>query len=172
MNQFNLKYVELEDKYLQRYNRTPSVEEVVKELNVTRETVIRHKVYYKRATTMTLDIDTINENVGISNPFFDDKSAIPSTNEMIIEDLNYEIWLIFDEVLNPKQKMVLNLCFGLLDGKLYLHKEIAKALMITTERVSQIKDEAIKKLKKCQYKNEIFNLLHEKMKVMDELNMA
>ncbi|TKH38290.1 sigma-70 family RNA polymerase sigma factor [Bacillus cereus] len=172
VNQFNLKYVELEDKYLQRYNRTPSVEEVVKELNVTRETVIRHKVYYKRATTMTLDIDTINEDVGISNPFFDDRSAIPSTNEMIIEDLNYEIWLIFDEVLNPKQKMVLNLCFGLLDGKVYLHKEIAKALMITTERVSQIKDEAIKKLKKCQYKNEIFNLLHEKMKVMDELNMA
>ena len=44
--------------------------------------------------------------------------------------------------------------------------------MITTERVSQIKDEAIKKLKKCQHKSEIFNLLHEKMKVMDELNMA
>ncbi|GAB6620986.1 hypothetical protein bcgnr5391_47810 [Bacillus cereus] len=172
VNQFNLKYVELEDKYLQSYNRTPSVEEVVKELNVTRETVIRHKVYYKRATTMTLDIDTINEDVGISTPFFDDRSAIPSTNEMIIEDLNYEIWLIFDEVLNPKQKMVLNLCFGLLDGKVYLHKEIAKALMITTERVSQIKDEAIKKLKKCHHKSEIFNLLHEKMKVMNELNMA
>ncbi|HFJ9404184.1 TPA: sigma-70 family RNA polymerase sigma factor [Bacillus paranthracis] len=172
VNQFNSRYVELEDKYLQRYNRTPSVEEVVKELNVTRETVIRHKVYYKRATTMTLDIDTINEDVGLSNPFYDDRSAIPSTNEMIIEDLNYEIWLIFDEVLNPKQKIVLNLCFGLLDGKVYLHKEIAKALMITTERVSQIKDEAIKKLKKCEYKNEIFNLLNEKLKVMAELNMT
>ncbi|PEM64270.1 sigma-70 family RNA polymerase sigma factor [Bacillus toyonensis] len=172
VNQFNLKYVELEDKYLQMYNRTPSVEEVVKELDVTSETVIRHNVYYKRATTMTLDIDTINEDIGMSKPFYDDNSAIPSINEMVIEDLNYEIWLIFDEVLNPKQKMVLNLCFGLLDGKVYLHKEIAKALMITTERVSQIKEEAIKKLKKCDYKDEIFNLLHEKLKFMDELNMA
>lgn len=120
------------------------MEEVVKELDVTSEIVIRHNVYYKRATTMTLDIDTINEDIGISNSSHDDKSAIPSINEMVIEDLNYEIWLIFDEVLNPKQKMVLNLCFGLLDGKVYLHKEIAKALMITTERVSQIKEEAIK----------------------------
>jgi len=172
VNQFNLRYVELEDKYLQMYNRTPSVEEVAKELNVTSETVIKYNVYYKRATTMTLDVDTINEDIGILNPFYDDSSTIPSTNEMVIEDLNYEIWLIFDEVLNPKQKMVLNLCFGLLDGKVYLHKEIAKALMITTERVSQIKDEAIKKLKKGDYKDEIFNLLHEKLKVMDEVNMA
>ncbi len=148
------------------------MEEVVKDLDVTSEIVIRHNVYYKRATTMTLDIDTINEDIGISNSSHDDKSAIPSINEMVIEDLNYEIWLIFDEVLNQKQKMVLNLCFGLLDGKVYLHKEIAKALMITTERVSQIKEEAIKKLKKCDYKDEIFNLLHEKLKVMDELNMV
>ncbi|OFD87653.1 hypothetical protein BWGOE13_18010 [Bacillus mycoides] len=172
VNQFNVKYVEIEDKYLQMHNRTPTVEEVVKELDVTREMVIRHDVYYKRVTTMTLDIDTINEDIGILNPFYDDSSAIPSTNEMIIEDLNYEIWLIFDEVLNPKQKIVLNLCFGLLDSKVYLHKEIAKALMITTERVSQLKDEAINRLKKCDYKDEIFNLLHEKLKIMDELNLA
>ncbi len=84
MNQFNLKYVELEDKYLQMYNRPPSVEEVVKELDVTSEIVIRHNVYYKRATTMTLDIDTINEDIGISNSSHDDKSAIPSINEMVI----------------------------------------------------------------------------------------
>lgn len=172
VNQFNVKYVEIEDKYLQMHNRTPTVEEVVKELDVTREMVVRHDVYYKRFTTMTLDIDTINEDIGILNPFYDDSSAIPSTNEMIIEDLNYEIWLIFDEVLNPKQKIVLNLCFGLLDSKVYLHKEIAKALMITTERVSQLKDEAINRLKKCDYKDEIFNLLHEKLKIMDELNLA
>ncbi|QWG36947.1 sigma-70 family RNA polymerase sigma factor [Bacillus mycoides] len=172
VNQFNVKYVEIEDKYLQMHNRTPTVEEVVKELDVTREMVVRHDVYYKRVTTMTLDIDTINEDIGILNPFYDDSSAIPSTNEMIIEDLNYEIWLIFDEVLNPKQKIVLNLCFGLLDSKVYLHKEIAKALMITTERVSQLKDEAINRLKKCDYKDEIFNLLHEKLKIMDELNLA
>lgn len=172
VNQFNVKYVEIEDKYLQMHNRTPTVEEVVKELDVTREIVVRHDVYYKRVTTMTLDIDTINEDIGILNPFYDDSSAIPSTNEMIIEDLNYEIWLIFDEVLNPKQKIVLNLCFGLLDSKVYLHKEIAKALMITTERVSQLKDEAINRLKKCDYKDEIFNLLHEKLKIMDELNLA
>lgn len=172
VNQFNVKYVEIEDKYLQMHNRTPTVEEVVKELDVTREMVVRHDVYYKRVTTMTLDIDTINEDIGILNPFYDDSSAIPSTNEMIMEDLNYEIWLIFDEVLNPKQKIVLNLCFGLLDSKVYLHKEIAKALMITTERVSQLKDEAINRLKKCDYKDEIFNLLHEKLKIMDELNLA
>lgn len=172
MNQFNVKYVEIEDKYLQMHNRIPTVEEVVKELDVTREKVVRHNVYYNRVTTMTLDIDTINEDIGILNSFCNDNSAIPSTNEMIMEDLNYEIWIIFDEVLNPKQKMVLNLCFGLLDGKIHLHKEIAKALMITTERVSQLKDEAINRLKKCDYKDEIFNLLHEKLKVMDELNMA
>ncbi|PFZ73595.1 RNA polymerase subunit sigma-70 [Bacillus toyonensis] len=172
VNQFNVKYVEIEDKYLQMHNRIPTVEEVVKELDVTREKVVRHNVYYNWVTTMTLDIDTINEDIGILNSFCNDNSAIPSTNEMIMEDLNYEIWIIFDEVLNPKQKMVLNLCFGLLDGEIHLHKEIAKALMITTERVSQLKDEAINRLKKCDYKDEIFNLLHAKLKVMDELNMA
>ncbi|MGG2134603.1 sigma-70 family RNA polymerase sigma factor [Bacillus sp. S2(2024)] len=168
VNSFNMRYIELEERFLQEHNRPPTIEETARILEVSKEMVIRYKIYYEQVTTIGLDsvVNAETKRFEIS----EEDSMFPTTNEILLEEINYEIWVIFSNVLNPKQRMVLNLCFGLIEEKIYLHKDIAKALMITTERVSQIKDEAIKRLKKCEYKDEIFKLLHEKLRIMNDLN--
>ena len=51
------------------------------------------------------------------------------------------------EVSNEREKEVLDLRFGLTDGVIHTLAEVAKRLKISRERVRQIEESAIKKLR-------------------------
>jgi RNA polymerase primary sigma factor len=52
------------------------------------------------------------------------------------------------EIMSPREKQVLDMRFGLASGKTHTLAEVAKKLGVSRERVRQVEEGALKKLKK------------------------
>jgi RNA polymerase primary sigma factor len=55
--------------------------------------------------------------------------------------------------LTPREKLVLELRFGLKDGKEYTLNEVGRVMSITRERVRQIQTGALRRLRYAQYRD-------------------
>ncbi|OGY33519.1 MAG: hypothetical protein A3I08_04425 [Candidatus Andersenbacteria bacterium RIFCSPLOWO2_02_FULL_46_11] len=85
------------------------------------------------------DTDTLHTLVG------DAKAASPS-----LEADRSFLYVVFDEVLSElehKEQQIIRLAFGLDDGSAHTDKEIATKLNIKKEKVRQIKERALRRLK-------------------------
>ena len=84
------------------------------------------------------DMSFIDTVIPEDNYNADDKINIESEREAIQRSL---------EVLNEKERQILNFYFGLDSNHSYTLEEIGYMLDMTRERVRQIKDKALKKLR-------------------------
>ena len=76
----------------------------------------------------------------------DDQSATPE-EEASHELLKDHLALTLEEVLTPREKIVLQMRFGLGDGHQYPLEKVGEVLGVTRERVRQIEVEALRKLR-------------------------
>ena len=102
-------------------------------------------------------IQSALEPISIDAPVGDEEDStmgefIPNENAEIPEDsflkneLQEEIRSILS-TLKPREEQVLKLRFGLYDGKARTLEEVGRAFNITRERIRQIEDKAIRKLR-------------------------
>lgn len=68
------------------------------------------------------------------------------THEVVKVPLNKMIQVVLED-LNEKERKVLNLRFGLKDGKLRTHKEIAAEFKVSGARIGQIIERSLRKLR-------------------------
>ncbi len=128
----------------QEYGREPSAKEIAKELSLTEGEV-----------SDTLKIS--NSHLSLDAPFSvsEDNSLIdiledemqPSPDESLLDDsLRVEIEKALD-TLTPREAEVINLYFGLSHEKPLTLEEIGARFSLTRERVRQIKEKAIRRLR-------------------------
>ncbi|UCE66495.1 MAG: sigma-70 family RNA polymerase sigma factor [Candidatus Zixiibacteriota bacterium] len=128
----------------QEYGREPSAKEIAKELSLTEGEV-----------SDTLKIS--NSHLSLDAPFSvsEDNSLIdiledemqPSPDESLLDDsLRVEIEKALD-TLTPREAEVINLYFGLNQEKPLTLEEIGARFSLTRERVRQIKEKAIRRLR-------------------------
>ncbi|HWR83425.1 MAG TPA: sigma-70 family RNA polymerase sigma factor [Candidatus Deferrimicrobium sp.] len=128
----------------QRLGRLPSPEEIAKELELTEGEV---------ADTLKIS----NSHLSLDAPFAssEDNSLIdvledefqPSPDEALLRDsLRVEIDKALDS-LTPREAEVINLYFGLNQEKALTLEEIGARFSLTRERVRQIKEKAIRRLR-------------------------
>lgn len=128
----------------QTFGREPSANEIAHELELTEKEV-----------TDTLKIS--NSHLSLDAPFSasEDNSLIdiledefqPSPDESLLdESLRVEIEKALD-TLTPRESEVINLYFGLTHEKPLTLEEIGARFSLTRERVRQIKEKAIKRLR-------------------------
>lgn len=104
----------------------------------------------------TLDKPSDDEGYALHDVIADQDAVLAdSTLEVEKENLNYALISLLDS-LNVDEKQVITRYFGLYDKESTL-QEIAEDLDLTKERVRQIKEKAIKKLRFNSYK--LFELL-------------
>ena len=131
----------------QKYNRLPNINEVAKELGITENDVTDSM---KIGTThASLDAPLSDEKSGslldllidqtIENP--DDYAMRKSQNRHIDKVLT---------VLNKREREIIHLYFGIGEETNYTLDEIGKRTGITRERVRQIKDIALRKLRRSR----------------------
>lgn len=129
----------------QKLNREPSIDEINKRTGIKKETV--NKLLRNVQKTTSLDFQIISEKSDDFNLYDKIPNVIETTdNNLNIEWFKYEIAKIL-KTLSKNEAEIIKLFFGLNGYSEMSHQEIAEKLWKSTERIRQIKNEAIKKMK-------------------------
>lgn len=131
-------------KLVQELGREPTVEEIADELGIPVEKVIEAN----RTAADTLSLDTPvgdEEDTTIGSFVEDDNTPGPAdatSNTLLAEALS-EIF----ETLTEREADVLRMRFGMYDGRTHTLEEVGQIFGVTRERIRQIENKAIRKLR-------------------------
>ena len=140
INKINKTYAFLE----QAHERAPSAEEIAKELDMTINDVKESLKNSGRHVSM--DAPLIDgEDSNMYDVLRSDESPSPDT-ELMMESLRKEIRRALD-TLTPREADVISSYFGLNKGHAMTLEEIGEKFDLTRERVRQIKEKAVRRLK-------------------------
>jgi RNA polymerase primary sigma factor len=138
------KYRRIERKLEQDLERSPTPEEVAKEMGIEIEKA-REIVKISQETT-SIETPVGKEEDSRLKEFIPDQRSLSP-----FESASYELLKgHLDEVLgtlNPRERKVLELRFGLKDGRSRTLEEVGKEFGVTRERIRQIEAKALRKLR-------------------------
>jgi RNA polymerase primary sigma factor len=135
----------------QKLERQPSTLEVAEYLDISEEKV--KEALKISSNHVSLDAPVVeDENISLIDLFIPD-GAINADSSLIDESLSTEIQRSLSS-LSPKEKDILNMFFGIGFKQPFTLDEIAHKFNLTRERVRQIKERALRRLKQSQ-RNEI-----------------
>lgn len=128
-----------------KLGRKATEAEIANELDITLERLRYLVQASQRAKPKSLNL-TIDENQTELGQILADDSASP-TDFMFEQELSSQVKTLLD-ILSPKEKDVIMLRFGLKDGQTMTYKQIGELCGVSRERVRQIKNKALRLLKK------------------------
>ena len=138
------------NRFEQENERKPSMQELAEEANMTEEKVQEALRITGRHTSIDAPF-----NDGTDNALIDvlvNENSPMADNELVNESLKEEVERVMG-VLNQREACVLRYFYGLEDEHDLTYEEIGNRLGLTRERVRQIKDKAIRKLKRSTHKD-------------------
>lgn len=128
----------------QELGRKPSEEEIAKEMEVTVEKF--RDIVKVAQEPISLETPIGKEDDSRLGDFLEDKDSetpvISVTNELLRQDLNRVL-----KTLSQREQEVLQLRFGLDDGRQKTLEEVGQAFGVTRERIRQIEAKALRKLR-------------------------
>ena len=138
------KLVRIERQLVQELGRDPSNEEIAKEMGIEVEKVREVRKIAQEPVSLETPIgEEADSHLG---DFIEDDTAVAPDEAanftMLREELN-EILM----TLNERERKVLELRFGLVDGTPRTLEEVGKEFNVTRERIRQIEAKALRKLK-------------------------
>ena len=131
-------------KLVQELGREPTVEEIAAELNLPVEKIIEAN----RTAADTLSLDTPvgdEEDTSIGSFVEDERTPGPAdatSNAMLAEALKEIL-----DTLTEREADVLRMRFGMYDGRTHTLEEVGQNFGVTRERIRQIENKAIRKLR-------------------------
>ena len=131
-------------KLVQELGREPTMEEIAKELNLPVEKIIEAN----RTAADTLSLDTPvgdEEDTTIGSFVEDDNTPGPAdatSNALLAEALSEILG-----TLTNREADVLRMRFGMYDGRTHTLEEVGQIFGVTRERIRQIENKAIRKLR-------------------------
>ena len=129
---------------LQDLGREPTVEEIAAELNLPVEKIIEAN----RTAADTLSLDTPvgdEEDTSIGSFVEDERTPGPAdaTSNALLAEALKEIL----DTLTDREAEVLRMRFGMYDGRTHTLEEVGQSFGVTRERIRQIENKAIRKLR-------------------------
>jgi RNA polymerase primary sigma factor len=145
VNEMMSKYKKTNERLMGKLRRVPTDKEIAKSMKVKEDKIGKMRGYSIKTTSLDAPIDEEGGNEIID--LIEDKNSVSPETEINIafskERLNGLL-----EFVNEREHEVLNLRFGLIDGKSFTLAEISKKMGVSRERIRQIEENAIRKLKK------------------------
>jgi RNA polymerase primary sigma factor len=146
-------------RYLQEKGQEPTLDEIAEEVGLSVDKV--KNVIKITKEPISLEAPIGNEDDGKFGDFVEDKKTIAPIEFMLKNDLKGQIDDVLDQ-LNERERAVIRMRFGLLnDESDRTLEEIGKELNVTRERVRQIENSAIKKLKHPKVGRKLKNYIEE-----------
>ncbi len=138
------KYKKIERQLEQELERTPSPEEVAKVMGIENEKA--YEIVRISQDTASLETPIGKEEDTRLKEFIPDETTLSPFESASIELLREHIDEVLD-TLNPRERKVLELRFGLKDGRTRTLEEVGKEFGVTRERIRQIEAKALRKLR-------------------------
>ena len=123
---------------------TPTVEEIAEKSGISRDKV--EKLLQMIPETCSLDAPAGEEDTTLRG-LLEDVHASQPQEQLIREELIQTMERLLG-MLNERQRRILRMHFGMVDGVCYSLEDIGNELGISKERVRQIERQAMDKLKK------------------------
>jgi len=130
---------------IQELGREPSYEEIGSRLNVSLEKVEGGMALFSRQP-MSLDMPIGEDEDSRLGDLVEDRGSLAPTEATSQQLLKEQIDKVLDE-LTEREKKVLQLRFGLRDGRARTLEEVGREFNVTRERIRQIEGKAIRKLR-------------------------
>jgi RNA polymerase nonessential primary-like sigma factor len=138
-------------KISQMRGRTASVEEIAQELAMTAEGV--REVLMKVPRSVSLEIKVGKEKDTELLDLLETEEVSPE-NHLVYESLQRDMRELLED-LTTREREVIELRYGFLDGKSYSLADIGRTLELSRERVRQIESKALQKLRQPRRRNQI-----------------
>ena len=146
-------------KHLQEFGKEPDLEEIAEEVGLSVDKV--KNVIKITKEPISLEAPIGNEDDGKFGDFVEDKKSVAPIEFMLKSDLKGQIDGVLDQ-LNDRERAVVRMRFGLMEDESdRTLEEIGKELSVTRERVRQIENSAIKKLKHPKVGRKLKNYIEE-----------
>ncbi len=146
MNDLITKWKKNKESLSQKLKRVPSNEEIAKKLKLSPEKVEQIN-FWMSSTTSSLEAPIGETDENQISDLVEDKNAVPP-DAGIQRLLNRERLDNLLEIMSEREKGILNLRFGLANDKPQTLAEVAKKLGVSRERIRQIEETALRKLRK------------------------
>jgi RNA polymerase primary sigma factor len=138
------KQIRVSRRLVQELGREPTDEEIAEEMGITPERV-REIVAIAR-DPVSLETPVGTEDDAHLGDFIEDKMAPAPIEVASLAMLRSEVEHVLD-TLTPRERRVLQLRFGLVDGQQRTLEEVGKRFGVTRERIRQIEAKALRKLR-------------------------
>ncbi|MFH1578495.1 MAG: sigma-70 family RNA polymerase sigma factor [Candidatus Omnitrophota bacterium] len=146
LNELFIKWKKTSARLSQKLNHPPTNEEIAKKMRLSK---VRTEQVLSWLTMQTSSLDAPVGQDGQTQVAdliedLDAKSPDAGISRSMIRE-NVEDLM---ELMSARERQVLDMRFGLLDGKTHTLAEVAKKICVSRERVRQIEDQALRRLKK------------------------
>ena len=131
-------------KLVQELGREPTLEEIAAELNLPIEKII--EANRTAADTLSLDMPVGDEEDTTIGSFVEDDNTpgpVDATSNAMLSEALTEIL----GTLTEREADVLRMRFGMYDGRTHTLEEVGQIFCVTRERIRQIENKAIRKLR-------------------------
>jgi len=127
------------------FGREPTDEEIAQETGLKPERVRDYRKASVSPTSLDAQLGEDGTN-RLADVVADQNAAAPFAQ--VVEDSDNEILRDVISTLSPREQTILQLRFGLSGGDEKTLEEVGQQFGVTRERIRQIQDEALKKLRK------------------------
>lgn len=138
------RYYKTQRKLSQKLGREPTMKEIAKEMGITTEEVENLLRISQRPTSLSTPIGDDKET---SLEQFVSDITQPSLYDRVSRELLRDALNEVLETLSPRERKVLEMRFGLKDGKVKTLEEVGREFKVTRERIRQIEAKAIRKMR-------------------------
>jgi RNA polymerase primary sigma factor len=144
-SEINNKLLRINRRLLQELGREPSEEEIGGEMGITADKV--REIIKLGQAPVSLETAIGDEGDACLGDFIEDKERATPAEAALTTLLRTELENALD-TLSPRERRVLLLRFGLIDGRGRTLEEVGKRFGLTRERIRQIEAKALSKLRR------------------------
>lgn len=138
------KLLRVSRRLAQEYGREPTAKEIGKEMEMPSEKV--GEIVKVSQLPVSLESPMGEEENSHLGDFIEDRNALPPADAASRQLLKEQIDAVLSS-LSPREQRVLQLRFGLEDGRSRTLEEVGKEFNVTRERIRQIEAKALRKLR-------------------------
>ena len=138
------KVIRVSRQLLQELGHDPSAEEIAEEMNMPVDKV--RDILKIAQEPVSLETPIGEEEDSHLGDFIPDEDASEPSEAASFSLLKEQLMEVMD-TLTPREKKVLELRFGILDGRTRTLEEVGKEFNVTRERIRQIEAKALRKLR-------------------------